>query len=270
MSRIKPLSLPVLCFAHEYGAEQYDATLPRKEGIMEITCVTEGTCTFIRNGMEYHACAGDILCNTYRHEIRVVSDGIHRHRTVCFAMDFDLTEEGGVFPEIPFLIRPRKGNESCIFLINEIIRSYGRQGESTLRDAGLFLQLLDELGREARRVREGESPGDGRRVRSAKRYILDNITRPLRQRDVAAHVGITPEYLCAIFKKTEGCTVMRYVNRVKLERIRVLMEREHIPLARAAGLYGYADPNYVSRLYRAYFGVTLTEAVELESTVRGR
>jgi AraC-like DNA-binding protein len=63
---------------------------------------------------------------------------------------------------------------------------------------------------------------------------------------------------------------MRYVNRVKLERIRVLMEREHIPLARAAGLYGYADPNYVSRLYRAYFGVTLTEAVELESTVRGR
>ena len=104
--------------------------------------------------------------------------------------------------------------------------------------------------------------GEMRRVRLAKQYIYEHINQPIHQWEVAAHLGITSEYLCAIFKKNEGCSVMHFVNCEKLERIRILMERERIPLSRAAGLYGYTDPNYVSRLYRSYYGMTLTEAVE--------
>jgi AraC-like DNA-binding protein len=96
----------------------------------------------------------------------------------------------------------------------------------------------------------------------AKRYIYGHLNLPIQQRDVAAHLGITPEYLCAVFKKSEGISVMRFINTVKLSRIRSLMEKEGLTLAQAAQRYGYADPNYVSRLYKQYFHINITDAVQ--------
>ena len=52
--------------------------------------------------------------------------------------------------------------------------------------------------------------------------------------------------------------MMAFINRVKLEQIRTLMENNHLTLARAAEQYGYSDPNYVSRLYSKYFGTPIT------------
>ena len=73
------------------------------------------------------------------------------------------------------------------------------------------------------------------------------------------HLDISPEYLCAIFKKTEGITIMRYINKHKLEGIKTLMEQTNLHLYEAAGLYGYSDPNYVSRLYKQLFGYNITD-----------
>ena len=78
------------------------------------------------------------------------------------------------------------------------------------------------------------------------------------QRDIAAHLGITPEYLCSIFKKSEGVSIMHFINTVKLTSIRSLMEKDGLTLAQAAHLYGYADPNYVSRLHKQYFHINIT------------
>ena len=52
---------------------------------------------------------------------------------------------------------------------------------------------------------------------------------------------------------------MKYVNKIKLENIKSIMDRENIPLYKAAALYGYSDPNYVSRLYAQMFGKSITK-----------
>jgi AraC-like DNA-binding protein len=71
-------------------------------------------------------------------------------------------------------------------------------------------------------------------------------------------LGITPEYLCTVFKKSTGETVMRFVNRLKLNGVRSLMESERVPLYNAAEHFGFSDPNYVSRLYVKLFGECIT------------
>ena len=53
---------------------------------------------------------------------------------------------------------------------------------------------------------------------------------------------------------------MYYINRMKLDKIRLLMKNEHMNLNRAAALYGYTDPNYVSRIYKKYYGKNITDA----------
>ena len=58
--------------------------------------------------------------------------------------------------------------------------------------------------------------------------------------------------------------MMQYINRLKLENIKVLMEHTHLHLYEAAALYGYSDPNYVSRLYKRLFGHNITDKPTLK------
>ena len=37
------------------------------------------------------------------------------------------------------------------------------------------------------------------------------------------------------------------------------METKKLPLYEAATMYGYSDPNYVSRLYKKMFGFNITD-----------
>lgn len=96
-------------------------------------------------------------------------------------------------------------------------------------------------------------------IKRAKRYIYDHITEPIVQKDVALMLGITPEYLCTIFKKSEGRSLIRFINEAKLSLIRNMMENEQTTLAKAATQYGFTDPNYVSRLYKKYYNETITQ-----------
>ena len=90
-------------------------------------------------------------------------------------------------------------------------------------------------------------------------YVQSNISLPITQKSVAKYLSITPEYLCAVFKKTEGMTFIKYVNGEKLSAIKKLMEKEHVHLYEAAAHFGYNDPNYVSRLFKKYYGYNITD-----------
>ena len=57
---------------------------------------------------------------------------------------------------------------------------------------------------------------------------------------------------------------MSYINHIKLEGVRSIMEKEHIPLNQAAEIYGFSDPNYVSRLYKKYFHANITDVIKRE------
>ena len=81
----------------------------------------------------------------------------------------------------------------------------------------------------------------------------------ITQKSVAQYLSITPEYLCSVFKKVEGISFQKYVNYEKLEAIKNLIEKEQAHLYEAATLFGYSDPNYVSRLFKKYYGYNITD-----------
>lgn len=245
-------TVPGIVFAHRFSTDKYHVMLESSYHIMEITGVIEGSLTVTQNGVTGQADPGDIITNFYGSPLFVDTDKFHIHQTVCFG--FDPVEP---FDGIPLVTHAERGTAQIMRLIGDIIRVRTLYPEKTLRASGLFMQLLGELCG-CNEQDSAASPGDILYVRRAKEYIFEHITEPIMQKNIASYLDITPEYLCNVFKKTDGRSVIRFINELKLENVRNLMETRNIPLWQAAAQYGFSDPNYVSKLYKKYYNENIT------------
>ena len=126
---------------------------------------------------------------------------------------------------------------------------------------GLVLQLLDEINAEAFWVDIRNNRRYSLYEHRATEFIYQNVHKRITQKDIARHLGITPEYFSAVFKKSRGMTPMQFVNRVKLSSIRMAMAKDNLKLCEAAEKFGYSDPNYVSKLFKKYYGINITSSI---------
>ena len=259
MRYIRLLGTPMIKFAHIFDAPSYNHVLPCVENRIEISYVSAGK-TLHEQGWERmeNECFY-VGCNLFEAPSNISAKGYHEHRTVCFSVPFEVLEEGeeGAFC-LPYRL-PLTAREKIHDLIDEIVRLYMLEPEKKWALTGLFLQVLEEYSHIARRLYDKEFPAYSPYVNRAKEYIYQNLQRQISEKEVAEHLGITPEYLCAVFKRANDMSLITFVNQAKLSRIRTEMERENLRLYEAAARYGYNDPNYVSRLYKRYFGKNITD-----------
>lgn len=259
MRYIRLCGTPEIKFAHIFDAPSYNHVLPATEHKIEISYVSAGK-TLREQGWErVESKPFAVNCNLFEAPANLTADGYHEHRTVCFSVPFEVLEEGTDCAFcLPFHL-PLTSREKIHDLIDEIIRLYMLEPEKKWGLTGLFLQVLEEYSHIARRFYDKDFPAYSPYVNRAKEYICRNLQRPISEKEVAAYLGITPEYLCAVFKRANDMSLITYVNQAKLARIRTEMECENLRLYEAAARYGYNDPNYVSRLYKRYFGKNITD-----------
>lgn len=259
METIRIDGLPEIAFAHIYGEQVYNSVLPTLPRRIEVTFLYEGSLQIEQNGITAQAQKNSVICNLFETPLHIRASGYHEQHTVCFHVAFSHTDErqNNVL-RLPLLTQLQEAGRLCR-LIDEIIRTHTLHTGNALICAGLFLQLLGELDSLNRQGAKNNSYGNLRYINRAKDYIYKNLQRPIRQSEVAEQLGVSPEYLCAIFKKTEGVSLMYFINRIKLERIRSLVEKENMKLRDAAELYGFTDANYVSRLFKKIFHMNITD-----------
>ena len=259
MRYIRLCGTPTIKFAHIFDAPSYNNVLPVAKDQIEITYVSVGK-TLREQGWErIESAPFAVGCNLFDAPANISAKDYHVHRTVCFKVPFVLLaeDEEGAFC-LPYRLSLDK-REKIHDLIDEIIRLYMLEPEKQWGLTGLFLQLLEEYSHLARRQFDKSFPAYSPYVNRAKEYICQNLQRPISEKEVAAHLGITPEYLCAVFKRANDVSLITFANQAKLVRIRTEMEQENLRLYEAAARYGYNDPNYVSRLYKRYFGKNITD-----------
>ena len=259
MNKFKIMSIPTVEFAHSFEIDYYDYPMPLFDGVIEVVYLAEGELTFTSEAGTCIAHKGDVVTLCYREKILLESHAYHRHETVSMTVRYEPAErdeENAV--TLPLVITDTSGR--CHSLIQEIIRTNAMFPEQKLRCSGMCLELLCEISEEARRM-AGSSKGSLHIVR-AKKYIHRHIHEQIKQKEIAEYLGITPEYLSSLFRNYERCTVIAFINRVKLNEVVSLIRKEGIPLYKAAALYGFTNPHYVSRLFKKYFDTTVSEAVE--------
>lgn len=86
-------------------------------------------------------------------------------------------------------------------------------------------------------------------------YIKAHLTEKLSLDEVAEHVYLSKSYFCRIIKDELGCTFTEYVNRLRVERSKLLLTGTGMPIAEIACAVGFDDQSYFNRIFKKQTGI---------------
>ena len=121
--------------------------------------------------------------------------------------------------------------------------------------------LIDPQGREQRNYRSFRprlDHGDGP-IRDLQYWVEKNAASELMLPALAFRVGMSKRTFQRRFAQATGLPVTRYVQELRIEKARGLLERTTIPVSEICWAVGYADVSAFSRLFRSICGVSASE-----------
>ena len=273
---IQLIAFDRVAFAHRLTAENYRYELdaqgysiygptPEKGGVLEVGFVEQNP-ILLKNGEETLRIGENcifVLPPGSRFSVEAEQPGLHRHTTAEFLIRAECTpvdrwqapKEGEV--TLPLVIPPCGGSGEVFSLIRGIAVAKTAQLErSWFAECADFMLLLSKLCALTDRT---ASPGRQRYCEKAKTFVSRNIHRSLTVGEIAGHLGISKNYLTNVFKEGEGIPLTEYISRCKLSHMTELIRRYGYSLTEAAEHVGYQDANYVSRLFKKYYGMTVSD-----------
>lgn len=99
----------------------------------------------------------------------------------------------------------------------------------------------------------------GRLVGETIRYIEQNFQQILDQKEIAAHLGVTPEYLSAQFTRETGVSFSAYIRQYRIRQAKYYLVNTNRKIQEVGAAVGYGEPAYFNRTFRAECGMTPTE-----------
>lgn len=92
-------------------------------------------------------------------------------------------------------------------------------------------------------------------VRNAQAVIAEHIKEPVNVQLLAQRLHISPNYLSALFKSETGVRLTEYITNMKMQEAARLMRETEKNIIEIAGILGYDNANYFSRLFKKHYGV---------------
>ena len=243
---------------------------PKCGGIMEIGFVEQnpvilknehGEFTIEENGIF-------IIPPESRFSVSTKEPGPHRHTAVEFLGRFRTKPTNGYVPPakkfvtLPLYIPPSPENTEICALIRSIVKAKMAQEErSYFEDCADFMLLIHKICQRLEKMDPNEttSPGNRRHCSRAKAYISQNIDHRMTVAEIADAIGVSKNYLTNIFSSSEGMPLTEYINKSKLSYMMILVRRYGYTLAQAGMHVGLSDVNYISRIFKKYYGMTVTD-----------
>ncbi len=90
----------------------------------------------------------------------------------------------------------------------------------------------------------------------AIRYVKKHFTRKVTLEEAADQAYLSPAYFSKIFKEEMGCGFATYLNTLRVERSKDFLRNRSIPLIDVAGMVGFEDQSYYTRVFKKLTGLT--------------
>lgn len=131
-----------------------------------------------------------------------------------------------------------------------MLATVGRFAGPGLARACANYLLLEERRSQAPFMAITYLAGQDERIAKAEQWVRDNIARDFAIEELAAAVALAPRTFARRMAATCGVSPIQFVQRIRLETARFLLETTRLPVEQIARRVGYAEPSTLRRLIR--------------------
>lgn len=89
-----------------------------------------------------------------------------------------------------------------------------------------------------------------------KAYIEENFTESISLEQTASRFYVSKEYLSKMFKATVGIGFTEYITALRMEKAKVLILEQNIPIKDVGFMVGYIEQPHFYKKFKKYFKVT--------------
>jgi AraC-like DNA-binding protein len=128
-----------------------------------------------------------------------------------------------------------------------------------LKLKGLLIEFLVLFSRSYLEQYTEQEAGEYRYTQymyKALEHIEEYYTESIRIEEIAAFIGLSPDYFSRMFKQYTGLTPVEYIRYVRLAKAAELLRKPDISIADVAMQVGFDDQGYFSRLFKQVIGVS--------------
>lgn len=93
-------------------------------------------------------------------------------------------------------------------------------------------------------------------VNAIMRYLRENTHRKLSLADICERFNYSRAFLCKVFKKQTGESIMAYFNRIKVKRAAKLLQETAKPITDIASELGFKEIKYFDAVFKKHYGVS--------------
>lgn len=148
------------------------------------------------------------------------------------------------------------GLEYVASLISVMIKEYDEKlhGYQTML-ASRFMELVVYLSRQYDHQEKGVDHGL-MHLANAISYIEDHYLEQITLEEIAAKSDISVRHLNRIFRSFYQTTPMAYLQRLRLERVCILLKETSLSITEISFRCGFNDSNYLTRQFKKTYSLT--------------
>jgi AraC-like DNA-binding protein/ligand-binding sensor protein len=148
--------------------------------------------------------------------------------------------------------RPGIAEKIMIETNNRNIKSIQEAGDiDELTD--VLLRIVDET---AGQIASFQGIQHASALKKAKLYILENFTRKISLEEIAKASGFSAPYFSTIFKKEMGENLSGYLNRLRVEKAKIMFADSRYSLSAIAQACGFEDQSWFSKIFKHFTGTS--------------
>jgi two-component system, response regulator YesN len=181
----------------------------------------------------------------------------HRFIILTGYDEFDYARQAIRFHVLDYLLKP-VDKEELVSILEEAARAIEMEIEEPITEAEdesrAFAGLLDNDKYSDQMIK-------------VLNYIHKHYGQDLSLEQAAMHIGLSPSYLSAMFKKESGINFVPYLHSCRVAKAQQLMnEQPKLPLDKVASLVGYENPRHFFKVFKKYSGLTPGKYREFEAS----
>lgn len=103
-------------------------------------------------------------------------------------------------------------------------------------------------------------------IEQTKNYISSHIFKKISLKQIAEYVGVTPEYLSAVFSKKEKCTIQQYIQKEKMKIACNMLRYSEQSISEISQYIGYQSQSNFAAIFKKWIGQTPSQYREENRT----